>query len=429
MQPANRKQIMPKVYLTCVTTDKFKTGYYSVSLVTPLEKSAAAVNALLPRVLRRGTSRLPDMESLAAELDMLYGARIEPTVRKKGEKQLTGLSADFVDDAFVPEKDVLERVIGLVGEIMISPSTTGGRLRAEYVDSERDKLADEIRSLINDKRSYAEIRLIEKMCDGEAYAVPCLGTEAETEKITVYSASKKYRELLASAVVEIFYCGSASFERVERATLDAFSALPRADLAERHGTEVLLEPKRPELREFSDLMDVAQGKLAIGCRMGKAMAAPNYAAISVTNAVFGGSVTSKLFLNVREKLSLCYYAGSRVDRHKGIMLISSGINLDKYDEALSEITRQLDAVKAGDISARELDGAKRALITSLRTAQDSARRTEEFYLDEALLGLEYTPDDVAALVSLVTAEEVAETASGIRMDAVYFLKGAVTGES
>ena len=162
--------------------------------------------------------------------------------------------------------------------------------------------------------------------------------------------------------------------------------------------------------------------------MGQAMAYPNYAAISVTNAVFGGCVTSKLFLNVREKLSLCYYAGSVVDRHKGIMLISSGIDLDKYDEALSEIKRQLDAVKSGDILEWELDGAKRALITSLKTTGDSARRMEEFYIDGVLLGLEYTPDDMAALVSLVKAEDVVRTAFGIKMDAAYFLKGGANGE-
>jgi predicted Zn-dependent peptidase len=428
MQQVYRKQIMPKVHLTCVTTDKFKTGNYTVNFVSPLDKYTAALNAVLPRILRRGTSRLPDMGSLAAELDELYGARIEPIVRKKGERQLVGFAADFVDDAFVPEKDVLERVIGLTGEIMMSPSTSGGRLRAEFVDSERDKLTDEIRSLINDKRRYAETRLIEKMCDGEAYSVPYLGTESEAEKITVYTATKQYRELLALSDVEIFYCGSAPFERVELASLNAFSTLPRTDLAAKSGTVVLLEPKGTELREFSDSLDVTQGKLAIGCRMGQAMAYPNYAAISVTNAVFGGCVTSKLFLNVREKLSLCYYAGSVVDRHKGIMLISSGIDLDKYDEALSEIKRQLDAVKSGDILEWELDGAKRALITSLKTTGDSARRMEEFYIDGVLLGLEYTPDDMAALVSLVKAEDVVRTAFGIKMDAAYFLKGGANGE-
>ncbi len=428
MQPVFRKEIMPRVYLTWVPAEKFKSGIYTVNLVTPLNKSEAALNAVLPKILRRGTSGEPTMDTIAARLDMLYGAKIEPTVRKIGERQIVGLAAFFADDAFVPEK-ILEDVIALTGEMLISPATAGGRLKAEYVEGEREKLSEEIRSIVNDRRRYADMRLIELMCQGGAYAVPSLGHLNDVEKITVYTATKRYREILPEADVEVFYCGSASLERVEMAAVESLAALPRGAGGALPENLVLTEPKGKDVREFTETLEVAQGKLSMGYRLGDAMKSPNYAALAVMNGVFGGCVTSKLFRNVREKLSLCYYAGSRIDKHKGIMLVSSGIDPENYEKAVSAITGQLEAVKAGDFTDAELESAKKELINAYRSGGDSLYALEGWYLDCTQTGVERSQEDMAALVSIVTKEDVLKAASGIKADAVYFLKGGEDSEA
>ena len=423
MHSVFRREIAPGVRLTCVPSEKFKAGVFTVNLVTGLHKNTAALNAALPRILRRGTSDSPDMEAIAARLDLLYGAKIEPIAYKLGERQLAGFISVFADDAFIPEKDVLERVISFVGEMLLSPATAGGRLRAEYVEGERDKLIDEIRSVVNDKRRYADMRLVERMCEGEAYAVPSLGTESEAAKISVFTATRQYRELVSSAELELFYCGSAPGERVERAVNEAFSALPRMKLSPLPETKIFTEPKSPEVRLFTETLDVVQGKLSIGCRLGDAMNAPDYAALAVMNGIFGGCVTSKLFKNVREKMSLCYYASSRIDRHKGVMIISSGIDAANYEKAVDAISCQLDAVKNGDFTEDELESVKRELINAYKSSDDSIYALAGWYTDYAQLGADYTPDDMAALVSLVTKDDVIKAAAGIRTDAIYFLKG------
>ncbi|MBR7081559.1 MAG: insulinase family protein, partial [Oscillospiraceae bacterium] len=309
MGSAARTEIMPFVNLTCIRTNKFKTGCMSVNLLTKLDRSTASQNALIPHVLRRGTAAHPDMEAIAKTLDELYGARIEPIVRKRGEVQSIGFYADFADDDFLPDgESVLERTCELMGEILLSPKTRGGRLVAEYVDSERTNLIDDIRSDINDKRHYAMTRLIETMCSKEAYGTPRLGTEATAKKITAAGLTKRYMELLESSAVEIIYCGSADEKRVSLAVKRAFAGLPRGEIARDIGTEVLMDRAGEKVRIVTERLDVTQGKLAIGFRLGEIMAAPNYAAIAVFNAIYGASATSKLFMNVRERLSLCYYA-------------------------------------------------------------------------------------------------------------------------
>ena len=429
MQNIYKKQILPDVNLTSVKTDKFKTGYFSVMLLTPLSKKTASLNALLPSVLRRGTLRHPSMESIARALDELYGAQIEVQVRKKGEYQCIGFCAGFADDDFLPPgENVLEKVAGLVGEILLTPNTSGGRLRGDFVNGEKERLLDELKAAINDKRQYSVNRMLELMCQGESYGVYKLGDPDSMKKITAAALTKHYKQLLATAKIEIFYCGAAENDRVENAFLEAFSALPRMGAEPLPETEVLLAPKKASVRTVHEAFDVTQGKLAIGFRLGDAMKAPNYAAITVTNALFGGAVTSKLFMNVREKLSLCYFASSMMDKMKGIMVVSSGIEFSKYDEALSEIMAQLQAVKDGDIEPWELEGAKQAVINSLRMTMDSQRGLETFYFDYGLLGVPYGPEDMAALASCVTKEEVMAVAAGIEPDLIYFLTGERSGD-
>ena len=419
-----QKQIMRGVNLTCVTEYKFKTGCISISLLTQLEKSTAAMNAVLPAVLRRGTARHPDMESIAAVLDELYGARIEPAVRKKGEIQCIGFFSDFPDDAFIPDGGkILEKTANLMGELLLSPATSGGRLRAEYVDGERENLMNDIRAEINDKRRYSIRRLSELMCRGEKYGVSKFGTLTDAAKITVATLTKHYRKVIAESDIEIFYCGAAEPARVEQAMLSALAMLPRLEKSSSPVTEVRFDVKSDAPRYFEDRMDVTQGKLAIGYRLGEIMKKPNYAVMMVMNAVFGGAVTSKLFMNVREKLSLCYYASSMIDRHKGIMMVSSGIEFAKYDEAISEIRAQLDAVRNGDIEDWELDSAKQAVVTSILASMDEPGGLESLYLDRAICGMNITPEELAGLADAVTKEEVMAAAKSVKEDAVYFLRG------
>ena len=421
---AVRKKIMPHVELTCICTDKFKTNCLSVNLLTQLNRATASQNALIPRVLRRGSARYPDMESISAALDELYGARLEPIARKKGEIQAVGFYADFSDDAFLPGNErLLEKVAALLGELLLSPNTRGGLLLPQYVDSEREKLLEQIRARINEKRGYALHRLFELMCFSEDYAVDRLGTEEEAAAINYTKLTKRYKELLMTSPIEIFYCGGADPIRVERAVLSALETLPRGEIDRDCGTDIRLNAIDDSPRYFTEEMDVSQGKLAVGFRLGDCMVNPEPAAIRVANAVYGGSVTSKLFMNVREKLSLAYYASSVADWHKGIMAVSSGIEVSNYDAALGEIFAQLDAMRNGDISDDELTAAKRYVVSSLRAIPDMPGSLEDFYLGQNIEGLDDGPEDMAEAAEAVTAGDVVKIAAGIECDAVYFLKG------
>ena len=425
-----RSEIMPGVFLTCLQTDKFKTGLLSLSLLTRLCREEAAQNTLIPNVLRRGTIRCPDMTALSQRLDDLYGARLEPISRKYGEIQAVGFYASFVDDAFLPGgESLLEDVTALLGEVLLCPNTRGGLLLPEYVASEKEKLLEDIRARVNDKVSYSTHRMMELMCPAEDYATDVLGTEQTAENIHYTALTKHYRRLIASAPMEIFYCGTAPAERVKAALQSALMMLPRGELFDDLGTDVRMNTLESEPRRVTETMDVTQGKLAMGFRLGECMENPNIPALRVMNAVFGSGVSSKLFMNVREKLSLCYFASSGLDIFKGILLVISGIEAENYDKTVVEIFRQLDAVKAGDITEQELASAKKTLTSDLLARSDSAGELEGFWMGQNLLGLEYGPDELAALIEDVTAEDVTAAAGSIQCDMIYFMRGGESGDA
>lgn len=421
----NRTELMTGVFLSHLRSDKFKTACMSVTLLTQLRRETAAMNAVIPFVLRRGTTRYGDMEQLSRRMDELYGAAVEPVVRRIGEIQCIGFYGSFPEPDYLPGGEaLLGDTCALMAQLLLDPATRGGLLLPQYVDSEREKLLDIIRSRVNDKRSYALTRCIEEMCCYEDFAVSRFGSESEAENINYKKLTRHYRELIQTCPVEIFYCGKTDFKAVTAAMREAFSTMPRGEIDYDIGTDLRMNAVEDHVRFVEEEMDVTQGKLVLGFRLGECMEEPDIPALYVFNAVYGSGATSKLFMNVREKLSLCYYASSAVYLHKGIMLVSSGIEFDKLDAARDEILAQLDSVRRGEITDDELRSAKKSVASDLRAVQDSIGELEGFYLSQALDGLDYGPAELAALAEDVTKEEVQEIAKSIECDLIYFLKGS-----
>lgn len=419
-----RTNLLPGVHLRAVQTSKFKSSFFSVVFNVPLKEETAAMNALIPYVLRQGTLNHPDMQSLSAALDELYGGAVEPVVRKRGETQSIGFVASFLDDGYTLDNSrIVEPASELLVDILFCPVMIDKAFSPDFVAREKENLIQKIRGQINDKRYYASQRLMQIMCEGEAYGVERLGKEEDVEKITTQSLWDHYLNLLATAEIEIYYCGSASYERVEWATNLLLAGLPLRGEVVHCDCDVRLTAGE-EPRFVSQRMDVSQGKLAMGFRTGGITAwEEDYPALIVANAIFGGTSMSKLFMNVREKLSLCYYASSSLERLKGIMTVSSGIEFDKFEQAKTEILAQLDCVKQGDITPEELEGARRILVGGLRTIPDGQGKLEDFWLGQAVAGLDFDAEDMVAKLEAVTKEDVVKVANKLTLDTIYFLKG------
>ena len=423
MNAMTRNELMPGVFLTSIHTRKFKSSLLSMTMIVPLAQETAAVNALIPYLLRRGSEAHPDMQSLAAALDQIYGGAIDPVVRKKGEAQCLGFVGSFLDDAYTLDgSEILEQAADLMGELLLRPYIQDGAFCPEYTQQEKANLIDRIRSEINDKRQYAVSRVIEEMCDQEPYGVSRMGREHDVEAITPQSAWARYREILGHSRLELYYCGSEVPEKVGRILRRVLADLPREGGYEIPQTRII--PTAAHVRQVTENLDVAQGKLTMGFRTGGITASsPEYPALTLCNALFGGTTTAKLFLNVREKLSLCYYASSSIHRYKGIMVVSSGVEFSNKQRAEDEIMAQLEACRQGRFEPWEVDGARRYTVSSLLTVLDSQGAQEDWWLGQALTGLSQGPEELARAIEAVSVEQAVAAARALSLDTVYFLKG------
>ena len=416
----HRTEILPGVYLTAVQSDKFKTGCFSLNLLRPMKKEEAAANALIPSVLLRGSETCPDIASISAKLDELYGASVGTLVRKKGEVQLVGFYCDYVQDEYVDEP-VFAPVMAFLAELLLHPRLENGAFPEAVVDSEKLNLENAMLSRINDKRTYAASQLIRTMCAGQPYGIPRIGEPDDLKNITAKSLYAHYRDLLATSRVELFYMGSLSPAAVTKVLQTVLAELPRAEVFVPVGTTPA--PAARPVQEKTERLDVTQGKLSLGFFTDITAKDPRYPALVLAATVFGGGATSKLFTNVREKMSLCYYASASFEKFKGVLSVSSGVEFSKLETAKTEILRQLEACKAGDITDDELESAIGYLVSDLKIAMDSPGRLDDYYMGQILLEQDGTMEDLASAIARVTKQEAADAIQALRLDTIYALEG------
>lgn len=421
MNNVTQLALLPGVRLTYLQTEKFKTDYVSVNFLRPLTEEEAPLGALLPSVLLRGTEQYPDMSAMCARLDTLYGAGIDGSSRKKGEVQIIGFYMDFIDDALSPDGSaVLAPAMDFLGQVLLHPLLEEGQLKSEYLEGEKFNLINTIEAQINDKRAWASKRLVETMFEGEAYRISRFGTVEQVRAIDAAGLTAYWKRMLARSEMEIFFMGRAPLDRVEQSLRHALNGLPRGPL-DAFGTQLCY--KTEPTKERCEVMDVTQGKLVMGLRTPDAASTAQYPALVMCNTIFGGSVTSKLFLNVREKRSLCYSVSSGLEKFKGIMVVSAGVDSDQYEVARDAILQELEACRRGEISDEEIDAALQALLSSLHAAEDSPGRMDDHFLGQRLLGIDSAPADLIPQLQAVTREEIAAAARRLWLDTIYFVKG------
>ncbi len=413
--------LFPGVTLRHFPDNRFKNGSLSLQFVGPMARETAALNALLPAVLLRGCRNYPDLQTITFRLDELYGASAGTLVRRVGDLQTTGFYCGFMDDRYAPEGEgIFQPMVDLIAQLLLEPVLEKGAFRADFVESEKKNLIATIESQLNDKRAYANARMFETMCREDSFGIPRLGTVETVQAITAESLYKHYLRVLREYPVQIFYVGSQSPEEVawllkQKLAGIALQATPLP------GQTAFRDAGESRL---SETMSVAQGKLAMGYVTPITIRDDRFVAMQVLNMVFGGGLTSKLFMHIREKLSLCYAIGSSFHGSKGILTVSAGIDSDKEQLVCDQIAGQLDACCRGEISERELAAAKEGLSSSLRAVHDSPGAIENFYASAALSGLKLSVSEYRAAVEAVTAEQVAEVARTLRLHTVYFLRGA-----
>ena len=412
--------LLPGVTLRCCADTRFKQGCLSFQLVRKMDQKEAAMNALLPSVLLRGTKNCPDLRAITEHLDELYGASVSALVRRVGDYQNTGLYCGFMDDRFaLPGDKVLEPMIRFLEEVLLDSPVEAGGFLPVFVESEKKNLIATIESELNDKRTYSMNRLLKIMCKEDSFGLPRLGEVSQVAAIDPAELYAHYRKILRESLIDIFYVGSADPEQVAAMLMPLLQRIHREYMPLAAQTAF----RNCEGSDVVETMEVTQGKLCMGFTTPVTNRDRQFPAMQIMNTILGAGMTSKLFMNVREKLSLCYSIGSGYYGTKGIVTVAAGIDFDKEQQTREEILRQLDACCEGEISELELKAAKEAVLSSLRATHDSPGAIEGYYATAALSGLRFGHREYMEAVEAVTREDVVACAKQLQLHTTYFLKG------
>jgi len=415
-----RFELFPGVTLRIVADSRFKQGCLSFQLVRPMKAEEAAMNALLPAVLLRGTRQYPDLRAITLHLDDLYGASVSALVRRIGDYQTTGLYCAFMEDRYAMNGDeILAPMVDFLRQLLLEPVLEGEAFSGEFVESEKKNLISTIESELNDKRAYAAAQLLKTMCREDSFGIPRLGDKAGVEAVNAAGLYRHYQKILLESRIELFYVGSAEPEKICRLLKDMLAGLHRC-YVNLDGQTPFRDAGGEHARER---MDITQSKLCMGFVTPITNQTKEFASMQLLNTIFGAGMTSKLFMNVREKLSLCYSIGSGYYGTKGIITVAAGIDDAQEETARAEILRQLQACQNGDITREELTAAQQAVLSGLRTVHDSPGAIEGYHSTAALSGLRLSLEEYRRAICQVQISDVVAAAKTLRLHSSFFLQG------
>ncbi len=415
-----KEEIVKGVELFTYKTDIFKTACASINIAMPLDDGKNAARALLIYLISKTTRQYPTIREMTSKLDMLYGASIDASVIKSGESQVISLSLSCIDDKYALENEkVIYSSLELMLDMLFSPNTDGKKFKDADIKREKRLLLERIKSINDNKMANAVNRLIEEMCRDEVYSIKKYGTEDEINSVTGEDISNALIDVLLHAPIQINVVGNFDEDEIRRLISERFSPLERSETVELR-TQFLSEAY--DEREIRETQDVNQCKLAIGMRAGMTYDRDNYAAIKLMTDIFGSGTYSKLFTNVREKESLCYYCSARLDAGKGIILIQSGVEKENIEKAIAAIKREFQAMVNGDFDEETITASKMSICDSLASTFDTPEDIDSWYARQQTASCILPPEELAEQIKQVSKEEIMTAAAFASFDTVYILE-------
>lgn len=414
-----RNTISDGVFFNSVKDSRFKTMKISVNIIVPLAEETASSNALLCGVLTRSCKAYPDFTILSKKLSSLYGADLSSSLRKSGDRQILTLSASGIDDRYAFDGESISKELSsLLCGALFEPYLNGNAFVESEVEQERRQLLDLIDSEFNDKRIYATGQLVKNMCKNEAFGIKRYGSAEGIKSVTPSSLYDTWQNLLKTAVFEIFYIGDSSADKAQEVFANAFSQISRSPI------ELTNEVIRTAdcVNRITEEMELSQSKLVMGFRTDSAVPDEDVNATRLMCAVLGGTANSKLFCNVREKQSLCYYCSSRFDMQKGILSVDSGVEGENLEKAEKAILKEIADMQSGNISDFEIDATKMAVINSFNSTNDTVSGIDSWYTSQLFNGSFKTIDELSEEINAVTKEQLVNAAKKLTLDTVYILK-------
>lgn len=411
----NRTELGGNIGFSTIIDEKFKTSTISIRFITPLNAETAAANSLGMGTLTSSNSVYKTYAALSEKLSALYGAGLSTATQKRGDVQILGVGASWICNKYaLDDEDVEGEMLGIVRDCIFAPNAKNGEFDEESYNITKKDLLDHIDSELNNKRGFAISRAAETAFKGEPAENSCYGTKESAQAVTSAMAFEAYENLLKTAQVEIFFVSPQENPKAIEIFTESFAKIKR------DSKSVIFRTKSPlssEVVTAQDEFDVRQCKMVLTFKSDS----DDIFAIKLLSTIFGETPVSKLFMNVREKMSLCYYCACRPIASKGALMVDIGAERDNLEKAKAEILHQLDEIKQGNISDNELESAIASLENGLCQVGDTPSSYTGWYFERFCNGEIRTPQEQLLDYKNVTKARIVEAANSMKLDSIYLM--------
>lgn len=417
MDAVNSKILPGNIKVLKLKSDQFKTNLISIYIKRPLDENEVTMNSLIPSILKMGSENLPTQAEISKAFQELYGSSFGVGVGKIGEKQILSFKLSLTNDKYL-EEAITKKAFSLLMDIILKPLVENGGFKERYVDIEKEVLKEAILSRINNKGTYSLERCIEEMCKNEPYSIHEDGKIEDIEKIDTVSLYEHYRKILEESEIDIAFTGEFDIESLEKEIITHFSF---------RNKEIVKIPREKinyhvdKIKSITEEMDVSQGKIVMGYRTNIDVKSEDFIPMFMYSIILGSGTHSKLFMNIREKHSLCYSINSYLEKMKSIMFITAGIETANFDKTIELIKKEVEDMNSGVISENELEFAKKFVKNNLRSLKDSIWSLSDYYYNLSNQGRNETVEEFLEKIESVKVDDIKRISSNIQLDTVYFL--------
>ena len=418
MDNIKKINLYDNINLTLIQSKKFKKTLVSIYVQRLLDKNEVTKNALLPNMITNASNKYNSLRSISNKLEDLYGSSLLADISKRGERQVLNIKLVTTNEIYLDEP-IFNDAIEFLDEVINNPLIENDGFKEEYLKIEKQNLIERIKAKVNDKGRFALERCFEEMCKDEKFSISEYGYIEDIEKITAKDLYNHYKTILKTSPIDIVIEGEFDEEKVVETIKSKFK-FDRENLISIPREEYKKDIK--EVKTIVDKMDITQGKLVMGYRSNTDFAdIKNYYPLIVGCNILGGGPHSKMFINIREKESLCYYIYSSIEKYKGILFISSGIETQNYDKTTELVKEQIQSIIEGNISDEELDNSKISLISTMRSLTDSIGGLSDFKFAQDISKTNLSVEDIINYIENVTKEEIVDVFKRLQLDTIYFL--------
>lgn len=411
------------IKLHTINNDKFKTNLIAVFLTTKLTRENVTKNAVISATLRRGSKSMPSQEEISKQMEEMYGASFDCGLDKTGDNQVLKFYLETINDVFLPTngEDMLKNSLQKLLEIVFNPYTENESFKEEYVEQEKNNIKQRIEGKIDNKARYSLDRCIEEMYKNQPFGLYKMGYVEDLQAIDGKNLYEYYKKLIDTCKIDIFVSGMVEDE-ILSIVKENENITKLKDRTPDFTIPKELNKEIPEKENIvTESKEVTQGKLIIGLNVSIDNEDLKYDTL-IYNSILGGSPSSKMFQNVREKAHLAYVASSSYLRYKNNIFVNCGIEIGNYEKALELIKKQIEDMKNGDFTEEDIENAKKVIISTIKTIDDEQDTEISYYLGQELTDNHISIPDYMARIEKVTKQDVLNIAKNVGIHTIYFLK-------